>query len=147
MSFGASTDPTNSPSRERPQLSTFASRNADQPVIPVRPRAVQSNALKATKEATRLVNAAAKKAFTADMDAFLVNRDAEITNLAIKYGKKADKVKSLLLHSSHFKQKRAPSLQNALVKAKGKEINSGKLSCRAMHPSTCSCTRVIIRRS
>lgn len=131
MPFIASVAPTAPASLEPSPVSTFASRNPDRPVIAPKERAVQSNAQKVQDSGNRAIRREAKVAFQADLEDFLAERDAQIIVLARKYNKKPAAVKKLILHSSHYKTRRAPSLRNAKICYMRKKMNKGMFS----HPN------------
>jgi hypothetical protein len=49
-----------------------------------------------------------------------------VDRLAKKFNKSVSHIKQLLTNESTFKNTREPSLRNALVHAKGLEVNEGK---------------------
>jgi len=107
---------------------TFASRNPFKGVIPARSRTRQklTNAQKVSSEAKHAINKENADALQIELGAFFEFRDVEVTRLAKKFNKSEAKIKQLLSNENTYKKMRAPSLRNALVYAKGLEVNEGK---------------------
>lgn len=107
---------------------TFASRNPLKDVIPARSRnrPKLTDAQKISAQAKREINKENATALQAELDDFFEFRGVEIIRLAKKYNKSDVKIKQLLSNDSNYKNTRAPSLRNALVYAKGVEVNEGK---------------------
>jgi hypothetical protein len=108
--------------------STLSSRNPTKKTIPSRSRAQgkTSNAEKITADARRALNKENGNALQLEIAAFFDSRKAEIARLAKKYNKTESHIKQLLSNESSYQNTRAPSLHNALVHAKGLEMNEGK---------------------
>jgi hypothetical protein len=107
---------------------TFASRNPFKEVIPAREhRQKLTDAQKISADTKREINKENAHALQVELSAFFDFRAVEITRLAKKFNKSEAKIKQLLSNETKFKNTRAPSLRNALVFAKGVEINEGKL--------------------
>ena len=107
---------------------TFVSRNPFKEIIPPRSRhgGKLTDAQKVSAEAKRAINKENANALQLELDNFFELRDVEITRLAKQYNKSEAKIKQLLSNETAFKKTRAPSLRNALVYAKGLEVNEGK---------------------
>lgn len=107
---------------------TFASRNPFKDINPSRSRhrGKLTDAQKVSAEAKRAINKENADALRAELDNFFELRDAEITRLAKQFNKSEVKIKQLLSNETTFKNTRAPSLRNALVYAKGVEMNEGE---------------------
>lgn len=108
--------------------SSLAARNPTRDVIParLRPRPKTTNAEKITAEARRQMNRENAAAFHAEIQEIMVARDSEVSRIATKYSKKEVYIKHILNNDTNLHGMRAPSLRNALVHAKGVEMNEGK---------------------
>ncbi|KAL0948658.1 hypothetical protein HGRIS_010461 [Hohenbuehelia grisea] len=107
--------------------STHHERNTHLPAQPEkRARHPLTEAEKATRALQRKATDNLTAAFHADLDEYLVENDIKIKRLAEKHSKKIEYVRSLLQHSTRFKKHREVSLRNALIHAKGKEVNRFK---------------------
>jgi hypothetical protein len=106
---------------------TFASRNPTKDVIPsrVRPYKKLTDAQKISANTKRELNKENSEALKAEVDVFFNHRDTETSRLAKKYNKSEVNIKLLLTNESKYQKTRAPSLRNALVHAKGLEVNEG----------------------
>jgi hypothetical protein len=106
---------------------SFASRNATKDVIPscFRPHKKLTDAEKISANTKRELNKENANALKVEVNAFFDHRNAEISRLAKKYNKSEVNVKLLLTNETRYQKTRAPSLQNALVHAKGLEVNEG----------------------
>jgi hypothetical protein len=62
---------------------------------------------------------------TADLETLLTTQHEELVALAAKHAVKVEYLQKLLKQSSHFKKKRAVTLQNALLHHKSVEVNAG----------------------
>lgn len=107
---------------------TFASRNPFKDINPSRsrPRGKLSDAQKVSAEARTAINKENANALQVELNNFFEFRDVEITRLAKQFNKSEAKIKQLLSNETTFKNTRAPSLRNALVYAKGVEMNEGE---------------------
>lgn len=107
---------------------TFASRNPFKETIPSRARQQHkhTDAQKASADAKRAINKENANALQVELNDFFDLRGVEITRLAKKFNKSEVKIKQLLSNETTYKKTRAPSLRNALVYAKGVEMNEGK---------------------
>jgi hypothetical protein len=115
------------PSDEQ-DISTLASRNPTRVSIPIHSRPTQklTDAEKISAHARHELNKENATALKNEIVTFFGVRDAELTRLAKKYNKTEAHMKQLLSNESTYQNMRAPSLQNALVHAKGLEVNQGK---------------------
>ena len=106
---------------------TWASRNPFKDVQPTRTRTKKTltGAEKVTRDARRKVLQANNQALQDDVTLFQEERDTKIQDLATKHSKTVDGVHLLLTNATHYKQSRAPSLQNALIHHKTEEVNAG----------------------
>jgi hypothetical protein len=107
--------------------SSFATRNPTKDIIPTRVRhhAKRTNAETVTANAKRKLNKENANALKIETTQFLNHRDTEISRLAKKFHKSESHMKQLLTNQSNYQYTRAPSLRNALVHAKGLEMNEG----------------------
>jgi predicted dithiol-disulfide oxidoreductase (DUF899 family) len=107
---------------------TFASRNPIKNINParVRHRPKLTDAQKVSADTKREINRENADALQVELVNFFEFRREEVTRLAKKFNKSEAKVKQLLGNESNYKNSRAPSLRNALVYAKGIEMNEGK---------------------
>jgi hypothetical protein len=85
-----------------------------------------TNAQKITAEAKRLLNKENAAALQLEVDQVFDTRNAEISRIAKEFNKTDSYVKQILAHETNYRGTRAPSLRNALVHAKGIEMNEGK---------------------
>jgi hypothetical protein len=113
------------PPEENP--STHAGRNPSQPQQKTRvlSRPSLSNAQKASR-ALRLtaVHETAEELAT-DLDTLLTRHRAELDDFAKEHSTKQEYIQKLISQSSHYKQKRAVTIQNAKLHAKSLEVNGG----------------------
>jgi hypothetical protein len=63
-----------------------------------------------------------------DIDAFSVERDERIEALAKKHSRKPSYIRRLLTNETHYSKSRAPTLWNALIHHKTKEVNECKFN-------------------
>ncbi|KAF8518835.1 hypothetical protein BU17DRAFT_90632 [Hysterangium stoloniferum] len=125
MSLSVSNNVPHSSPGENPDTSSLASRNPTRDVIPKRSR-VQlkcSNAERITANASHDLNKENANALRLEIEQFFEHRDREILRLSKKYHKSEINIKMLLSNESKYRNMRAPSLRNALVHAKGLEVN------------------------
>lgn len=108
--------------------SSFASRNPTKQLQSsrARPRPKISDAAKITADAKRQQHKENASALRVEIVAFLDVRKTEIGRLAKKYNKSEAIIKQLLSNETSYQNTRAPSLRNALVHAKGQEVNEGE---------------------
>jgi hypothetical protein len=106
---------------------TFASRHPIKEINPTRVhhRPKLTDAQKVSADTKHEINKENANALQAELNTFFESRSADITQLAKKYNKSEAKIKQLLTNETNFKNVRAPSLRNALVYAKGMEVNEG----------------------
>jgi hypothetical protein len=115
-------------SADPPDVSSLASRNPTRDIIGarVRPREKLSNAEKFTAAAKQKLNKDNAADLKLEISEFFDGRDTEIDRLAKKYNKSVSHIKQLFNNGSTYKNTREPSLRNALVHAKTREMNEGK---------------------
>jgi hypothetical protein len=108
--------------------SSLAARNPTREVIParVRHRPKITDAQKITAEAKRQLNGENAAALHHEIEEVMGVRDVEVSRIAKKYNKKEVYIKHILNNETNYHGTRAPSLRNALVHAKGLEINEGR---------------------
>jgi hypothetical protein len=109
-------------------LSSLASRNPTRDVIPARVRhhPKLTDAQKITAEAKNLLNKENAAALQLEINQVFDVRNTEISRIAKKYNKTEVYIKQILANGTNYHGSRAPSLRNALVHAKGIEMNEGK---------------------
>lgn len=124
----------NVPPVDVPLAGTTWADRSNKEVIPTRPsRPKVTDAVKATKAI--ITQKAREKNLALADDLVRLNRDRDemIVELAKRHDKKPEGLRAILSHGSTFKTHRQPNLQNALIHAKGLEVNEGKpnvfLSC------------------
>jgi hypothetical protein len=107
---------------------TFASHNPTQEVNTTHPRhrPKLTDGQKVSADAKREINKKNASALELEIDAFLESRSIEIAQLSKKFNKSEAKIKQLINNETSYHNMRAPSLCNALVHAKGVEMNEGK---------------------
>jgi hypothetical protein len=105
----------------------FASCHPTKDVIPsrVHPQKKLTDAEKVSASTKRQLNKENANALKIEVDAFFHLPDTEISQLAKKFNKTEGNIKLMLANESNYQKTRAPSLQNALVYAKGLEMNKG----------------------
>lgn len=91
-----------------------------------RPGKKLTDAEKGSRAVRAKPNATKSEALTADIEAFLRDRDAKLREIAAKHSKRVDYVKHLVLHSPVFKAERAPNIHNTIVHLKTMEVNAGR---------------------
>jgi len=109
-------------------LSSFASRNPTRDVNPVRVRQHPkiTDAEKITAEAKRQLNKENAAALQLEVEQAFDARNTEVSRIAKKHNKTDLYIRQILAKETNFRGTRAPSLRNALVHAKGVEMNEGK---------------------
>jgi hypothetical protein len=109
-------------------FSSLASRNPTRDVIPARVhhRPKITDAQKITADARRQLNKENAAALQLEIDHIFDIRNTEISRIAKKYNKTDAYIKQILANETTYHGTRAPSLRNALVHAKGLEMNEGK---------------------
>lgn len=117
-----------SPARteSRADFSTWSQRNPDKSTIPSRPpRPKATDAEKATRALRAQAARIKREELAAELELFEDEQEAKLKELAEKHGRSLDYVTQLLRTSSHYKQKRAPSLHNAILYDKTLKLNAG----------------------
>jgi len=84
-----------------------------------------SNAQKASKAIRQAKEKAEDLRFKIALDNLLVRQQEERDELAVTYSVKPEFIDRLRSTSSHYKDKRVPSLSNAKIRAKALEVNTG----------------------
>jgi hypothetical protein len=84
-----------------------------------------TDAVKAAHDTKRQLNRANAVALQADLNAFTLQCDGRVLELAKRYSKKPSYIQLMLTNMTHYKKSRAPSLQNALIHHKSIEVNEG----------------------
>lgn len=82
--------------------------------------------MKPQRQAAQQVRREANELLNKELHLFAEQQDALLVELAKRHDKKPEHLRAILTHSSSFRKKRGPTLQNALLHAKAKEVNSGK---------------------
>ena len=123
-----SASPLETPPEENP--TTHAGRNPSKPqqTSRVLSRPSLSNGQKVTR-ALRLaaVHKTAEDLAT-DLDTILTRHRAELDDFAKEHNTNQEYIQKLTSQSSHYKQKRAVTIQNAKLHAKSLEVNAGTCS-------------------
>lgn len=115
-----------SPSHLQANFSTWAQRNPDKSTIPTRPaRPKLTDAEKATRAIRQKTTQVRKEALAADLQLFEDEQDAKLKEIGERHGRSFEQVLQLLRTSSHYKQKRAPTLHNAILYDKTLKVNAG----------------------
>ena len=107
--------------------STWAGRNPSKDIIPPRQnvKRKQTETEKRTAELRRQKSRKALDDLKEGINTFLENEKAAIAELAIKHGRKQEYVEKLVKGTYLYGKKCSPSLYNALLHAKAKELNEG----------------------
>lgn len=107
--------------------STHAGRNPSQPHQET--RVLTRNSLSLAQKATRSLRLASTHAMaeelTNDLDILLSRHSAELDSFAKEHNTKVEHIQKLISHSSHYKKKRAVTIQNAKLHLKSLEVNAG----------------------
>jgi hypothetical protein len=108
----------------------FASHNPTKDVLlsHVCPQKKLTDAEKVSANTKCELNRENANALKIEVNAFFNHHDLEISWLAKKFNKTEGNIKLMLANESNYQNKCAPSLQNALVHAKGLEMNKGMKS-------------------
>jgi hypothetical protein len=106
---------------------THAGRNASQPRQKSRvlKKHSLSDAQKASRSLRLLSDHAKAEALTTDLDALLSSHQTELEIFAKEHDTKLEYILKLTSQSSHYKQRRAVTIQNAMLHAKSMEVNGG----------------------
>jgi hypothetical protein len=107
---------------------TWASRNPLKDVQPSRQRIRphHTDAERMARDKKRQLNRTNAAALKEDIDTFFAERDERIAELAKKHSRKPSYIRLLLTNATHYTNPRAPTLKNALVHHKTKEVNESK---------------------
>ena len=111
-----------------PKATTWAKRNPQKSVQPVRTRRKLTDAEKAGQKVRRRIKAQENDALTADLEKYKQDYEEKLVELAQKYSCKPDRLRNLLNTSSVFRKSRKVNLRNALVHRKAREENAGERS-------------------
>ena len=84
-----------------------------------------SLAQKATRSLCQLSDHAKAEALTTDLDVLLSRHHTELEDFAKEHDTKLEYIQKLTSQSSHYKQRRAVTIQNAMLHAKSMEVNGG----------------------
>lgn len=109
-------------------VSTWAARNPQKDIIPPRKNSQpkKSEAAKALAEKNRQEKREKNEAMMFDIRALWNVITQGIKTIAATYKKKEKDVERLVLDQTRFKKRRAPSIRNAIVAAKARELNEGE---------------------
>jgi hypothetical protein len=107
--------------------STHAGRNPSQPQQ--KSRGLTHHSLSHTQKATRALRLIAQRRNAEELatalDIILTRHRSELEDFAKENNTKLEAVQKLTSSSSHYKPKRAVSIQNAMLHAKSLEVNEG----------------------
>lgn len=110
-------------------LSTHASRTSSH--LQQVARVLNQNSLSVAQRATRDLRQASTRAkaeeLATDLDIILTRHSAELELFAKEHDTKMEYITKLTSHSSHYKTKRAVTIQNAKLHIKSLEVNAGTL--------------------
>lgn len=114
---------------------THAGRNPSQPQQKSRvlSRPSLSNAQKATHALRRAADHETAEELASDLDILLTRHRTELDDFAKSHNTKQEYIQKLISQSSHYKQKRGVTLQNAKLHAKSLEVNGGNIFKFSMH--------------
>jgi hypothetical protein len=121
----ASRSPSVTPSVEDPD--THAGCNASQAKQKSRVLKKQSLSLaqKATRSLRLLSDHAKSEVLSTDLDVLLSSHRTELEDSAKDHDTKLEYIQKPISQSSHYKQKRAVTIQNTMLHAKSMEVNGG----------------------
>ena len=113
------------PPEENP--ATHASRNPTQPVQKTRVLTHHSLSLaqKATRSLRLLADRAKAEELAAALDILLARHQTELEAFSKEHDTKLEYIQKLTSQSSHYRQKRSVTIQNAKMHAKSLEVNGG----------------------
>jgi len=116
------------PSEVVDKAQTFTSCNLTQDINTTRPhhQPKLTNAHKVSADAKHEINKENASALQLEINTFLESRSIEIVLLSKKFNKSEAKIKQLINNETSYHNMHALSLHNALVHAKGVEMNEGK---------------------
>lgn len=107
--------------------STHAGRNSSQPQQET--RVLTRHSLSLAQKATRTLRLAATHATAEELaialDTILARHGSELENFAKEHNTKVEYIQKLTSQSSHYKMKRAVTIQNAKLHLKSLEVNAG----------------------
>lgn len=122
--------------------STHALRNPLQDVIP--PYKKPKHKKNATTEVEKAAIEERHSALQDDFASFFENQKKAIEDIVEKHHKKPEYVRRILTSAPRAEGMRAPSLYNALVHYKGKELNEGELSVHLERQETHGYVQVVL---
>lgn len=114
-----------------PVTSAHAERNPLQPTQPLRAPRVRRRLTeqeKTSAKVAREVKRVQHQALVEDIVSHMAEEERQLELIGDKHGYTAAYVKQLKTSSSHFKQRRAPTIQNAVFHLKATELNQGKIA-------------------
>lgn len=109
-----------------PGGTSWADRYPDKSAQTTRPGKRLTDTEKGSRAVRAKLNATKSEALTADLEAFITERDDKIREIADKHAKHVDYIEKLLLHSPVFKSERALNIRNAIIHHKTMEVNAGR---------------------
>ena len=120
---------------------TWAQLNPNLGVQKQRPRAKLTDAAKATRKITAVLNKASAELLSADIEKQMQLQKTQIKKIAHDHSRKVCDIEKLINHNTNYRPSRAPTLQNALTHRKGMEMNEGMLSVLSETYSDCLTNR------
>jgi hypothetical protein len=132
-----SVSPAVTPPVEDPN--THAGRNTSQ--LSQKTRLLKKHSLSLAQKATRslrlLSDHAKAEELTTDLDVLLYRHRTELEDFAKEHDTKLEYIQKLTTQSSHYKQRRAVTIQNAMLHAKSVEVNGGMQTTEFTMASKC----------
>jgi hypothetical protein len=107
------------------QGNTWAERNPEKVVQAARPRPKPTDAQRNAQKVSTNRNKAARILLAEDITNLVATRKQQIEELATQHNVTFQHIQKLIDNTSHYRKPRAPSLSNALVHMKAKELNEG----------------------
>jgi hypothetical protein len=106
---------------------TWRTRNPGRPVVPTRPQGRKRTAAEqASRELSRKNNLAKRELLENALKVFQEDNKTKLEALAHAHGVTDKYLKDLLGYQVNYHSTRKPTLQNALLHAKAKEVNQSK---------------------
>jgi hypothetical protein len=120
-----SVSPSITPFEDDP--STHAGRHPSQTMQKTRVLTQHSLSLaqKATRSLRQISDHAKAEELTIDLDILISRHRTELETFAKEHNTKLEHIQKLTTQSSHYKQKRAVTIQNTMLHAKSMEVNGG----------------------
>ncbi|KIJ58441.1 hypothetical protein HYDPIDRAFT_102650 [Hydnomerulius pinastri MD-312] len=126
-------DDASSSADAQANTATWKTRNPGRPMVPTRASGKKlSAAEKASRELSRKSTAAKRELLANALKSFQEDNKAKIDAIARAHDVTEKYVKDLLGYQMNYHSTRKPTLKNALLHAKAKEVNGGKLLHHAM---------------